>query len=255
MANKRYSLIANCNGVKTIIKIREYDAIKKETLLVEKTTLPTIDLLTSEFIDNKSFNEYYGLPENTKISIVYQSNGKEKKIPCVFKDNTLIRYFADQSYTNDSEISIDDEYFLKFFKSFLLASNISSSRNHMMSDLGINVYIKNKIMEYLEATTSQTLILKKLKQELVKYKNLRGVILSINMFDVKNKSKLLSFEVPSIEREDLTIEEDYSLSRFIPDDSLDEPLFPPNSEEEKIYNNYLESLPIEYSCHEFVKKL
>ena len=78
MANKRYGLIANCNGVKTIIKIREYDAIKKETLLVEKTTLPTIDLLTSEFIDNKSFNEYYGLPENTKISIVYQSNGKEK---------------------------------------------------------------------------------------------------------------------------------------------------------------------------------
>lgn len=47
MANKRYSLIANYNGVKVIIKVREYDAIKKETLLVEKTTLPTIDLLTS----------------------------------------------------------------------------------------------------------------------------------------------------------------------------------------------------------------
>ena len=253
MANKRYSLMANCNGVKTIIKIREYNAIKKETLLVEKTTLPTIDLLTSEFIDNKSFNEYYGLPENTKISIVYQSNGKEKEIPCVFKDNTLIRYFADQSYTNNTDISIDNEYFLKLFKSFLLASNISQVRNHMMADSNINVYIKNKIMEYLETSISQTLVLKKLKQELIKYKNLRGIILSINAFDIKNNSKLLSFKVPVVEKEEL-IEEDYNLSRFIPNDMLDEPLFPPNSEEERKYNTYLENLPDEYSCHEFVKK-
>lgn len=242
--NNRYSLVSYNNEKKTIIPIWEYDLKSKTTIKKEKTSLESIDLLTTNFESIKDFNMYQNIPLNNNLFIKYMAKGTEKKLPCVFNDNCLIRYFA-SLFENKEEISIDEEYFQKFFKQFLLACNITQMRNNIINDLKINLYIKNKINDYVSSKEEMFTLLK-LKQELVKYKNLRSMILNICNYD----KQFLNFSVPVVELDYYEREPEYAISRFIPRDNEEEPLFPLNSIEESWYNTYLESLPVEYSCHE-----
>ncbi len=245
---KRYSLLSINKNINTIVKVTEYDDHTNNALSKEKVSLATIDLLTSNFSSVYEFNRYFDLPIDSKLSIVYQANKQQKVLPCVFSDNLLIRYFANVISLNDNKITVNDECFRKFLNRFFISICNGSVKTNIMFDRTINTYIKDKIMDYLQFDNDEVFTLKKLELELQNYKNLRSVILNVMDYEKKNNIKIFSFDVPVID-EYLPTKEPL-LSRFIPDDIMEEPPFPPNSLEEARYNAYLDSLPNEYICHE-----
>lgn len=243
MSKGRYSLISTIDGVSTLIKIKEYDEKTGNAIEKTKVSLPTIDFLTSNFSSSEECNEYFGLPKQSKLSIVYQSNKVQKEIPCIFADNQLMRYFASAIKFDENAIIASDPYFRKFLNNVFIAVCQSFIRKHIMKDYTINTYIKDKINEYLQFDSDEIFILRQLEQELQQYKCLRSVVLSIKLYEKKSGLKVFDFATPPIDG--ILPEKEVEISKFIPDDDNEEPVFPPNSEEEAAYLKYLDSLPVE----------
>ena len=239
--NNRYSLVSTYNGINTVIKINEHNNKDKKVTKQAKVTLPTIDLLTSNFESSQDFNFYFDLPKSADLSIVYTSNKELKYIPCIFSDNKLMRYFANAFVQGHEKIDRSDITFRNAIK------------RHIIQDYNINSYIKDKIQDYLKFDYNEVYTLKKIESELQNYKNLRSIISNLSTYEKIENTKIFKFDIPEVE--EYLPQKGFELSRFIPDDILDEPLFPPNSEEERKYNIYLDNLPDEYSCHELIKKL
>ena len=105
------------------------------------------------------------------------------------------------------------------------------------------VYIKNKLRDYLDYPNEQTFVISKLAQELHNYKNLRGLVLSIQNYEMTENVEILNFSVP--EHDVILPERKIDIRRFVPSEDEEEPLFAPNSEEEENYLRYIDSLPIE----------
>ena len=252
--SNRYSLISTYHGKSSVIKIRKYDKNIGKVLEKEKLSLASIDLYTSHFCSDEDFNRYFHLPVDAKLSIVYQSNNQQKEIPCIYSDNLFMRYFANASMGMfENEIQENDEYFLKLVRRLLFAVCKSSIKKYVMRDPNINVYVKDKIADYLDGNGDEKFILTKLKLELQKYKNLRSVVCNLIHYEKENATQILNFTVPEVE--ECLPEQQVCLSNFIPNDLLLEPPFPPNSEEERNYNRYLENLPYDFCCHEEYPRL
>ena len=244
----RYSLVSIYNGNSSIIKIKEYDQKLRKVVNKEKVSLATIDLLTSHFDSKEDFNRYFNLPSKAKLSIVYQSNKHQKEIPCVYSNNQIIRYFANEVGTNENEIAEYDKYFKKIISKILLGVCKPSLKRHIMVDPTINIYIKEKMTNYLYGSYDEKFIVNKLESELRKYKNLRSVIINIKNYEFDTGNKIFNLELPEIE--ECLPEQNVSLTEFIPSDTLLEPLFPLNSEEEQNYYDYIGNLPDSFCCHE-----
>lgn len=255
--NNRYSLVSTYNGINTVIKINEHNNKDKKVTKQAKVTLPTIDLLTSNFESSQDFNVYFDLPKSADLSIVYTSNKELKYIPCIFSDNKLMRYFANAFVQGHEKIDRSDITFRNLINNFFVIVCRPAIKRHIIQDYNINSYIKDKIQDYLKFDYNEVYTLKKIESELQNYKNLRSIISNLSTYEKIENTKIFKFDIPEVE--EYLPQKGFELSRFIPDGILDEPLFPPNSEEERKYNVYLENLPDEYSCHEtkteLIKKL
>lgn len=241
----RYSLITTLYRTEKIIKIKEFDNKSGKYILKQKVDLPTIDKYTSCFDSAYDYNTHHLFSSNANSKIVYQSKGQIKTIPCVFGDNPLIGYFANTVKENDgkSEISIEDPYFREVVKKFLLAICYPSYRNFVFSDRNINLYVKNKVEDYIKMNANDKFITEKLMMELQKYKNLRSVIFNMQKYEKIKQIILLGISVPIAEYNSIPTE--LEITRFIPSEEIEEPNFAPNSEEERMYEKYLTSLPTE----------
>lgn len=251
--NNRYSLIVKNNDMYNIIEI---DSLLQDGSIErrKKVSLVDIDLLTTKFTSKEELLGYFDLPIDTKVMIKYQVDGTQKFIPCIYSGNKCMCYFASVVGSNRTLVDIDDSNFNEFLSNFFIGICKPSFRDYFMNCKTVNSYIKRKIDDYIESNYSEEFILKKLKCELQKYKSLRDVVLTIGDYEKLNGCKILNLKLLKVINRNVV--SDSVITRFIPSDELEEPLFPPNSEEEQMYNEYMDNLPDDYPCHEehkFVK--
>ena len=171
--NKKYSLLVEINDEKSVIKIKEFDSKKKVALEKDKVDLATIDLLTTCFENEEELKRYFELPSNSKLKIAYASKGELKELPLVFEKNNLMRHFSYLSYASsslDEEGRLDPTFRTALNRFFYLMCH-SSIREAVFKDRKINVYLKEKIKDYLEFSGNKQYILKKIEKELLNYKN------------------------------------------------------------------------------------
>lgn len=235
---KRYSLVTISNHNINTLNIYDDDKCKY--------SLSEIDFFTSNFLSSSDCLSYFGLSRNDKLIINYKVNGETKVLPCIFNGDKLIRYFA--SVASNGCVDSNDKIFNLVLSKFLVLVERLSCCNCFMNDSSINAYIKIKVREYLNCNYCPSFIICKLEQEIQKYKNLRDIILFLKKYSINFNYEVFDFNIPDIPI--YVTSKNLSISRFIPSDLKEEPLFPPNSFEEDRYNAYLEQLPDEYSCHE-----
>lgn len=243
--SKKYSLLVDYDGKKSVVKIKEFDEKRREVIEKDKVDLSTIDLLTTCFDDEDELKRYFELPLNSELKITYASKGELKEIPLVFEKNNLMRHFSYLAYAKSSldEIGRKDPTFRTTLNRFYCLLVHSSIRDAVLKDRKINLYLKDKIRDYLEFSGNEQFILKKIEEEMLNYKNLRNVVLCLRKYEQDKKTELITFNVPT--HDEVLPPEKVSLSRFVPDEDIEEPLFAPNSAEEKQYNRYMDSLKIE----------
>lgn len=248
-ANKRYSLIIDFGNYSRIIKFKEYDKDKHVEVEKDKVNLATIDLFTTSFDNENDLKDYLDLPSDGVVKIVYASDCKLKELPVVYSNNLLLRHFSAMT-GKKSDLEEKDEIFYEFLNQMLHISGLPTLRRTIVENREINLYLKTKINEYIENTRKDKFLYYKIEKELQNYKNLRSVLLCIQNFEHMLGLKLLNINIPIYES--LLPKKEINVSTFIPNEDMEEPMFPPNSEEESIYNDYLDNLPNEYSCHERV---
>lgn len=240
--SKRYSLLVKSLGKNSIINIREYDKKLEKVVEKEKVDLSTIDLFTSCFSDEQELKSYLQISKDSILKIIYTSKGEIKELPLVFGDNDMMRHFSVMAYPN---ASIGEEgqkdtvfrYVLNHIFCFMCHRSIQEA---IFRDYKINLHIKNKIKDYLEFNQDEAFVLKKIEEELLNYKNLRSMVLCLQAYEKKTGIKLFNVNIPVYD--EIIAPENNELSRFIPEEGNEEPLFPPNSEEEKMYLDYMEDL-------------
>ena len=245
--NKRYSLLVDLGNDVRLIKFSEYDVKKKEIEQKEKVDLSTIDFFTTSFENEQDLKEYLDVPEYGSIRIIYVSNKSIKELPLVYSDNLLARHFANLSI-NSSNLKEKDDCFYSFLNQMLRIIGFASLKKAFLENKDINLYLKTKIIEYIETPKTDMFLLQKIEKELENYKNLRSLLLCIQKFEYMLGLKLLYVQAPIYEN--VLPKKEVEISHFIPSEEVEEPLFPPNSEEEQAYQSYIENLPNEYSCHE-----
>lgn len=241
----RYSLIISANGKDLVIKIKEYDEKSKQVINKDKVDLATIDQFTTCFSSQLECNRSYAFSDSAQLYISYQSKGQTKKIPCVFGNNRLICHVSNivARQSDKSGMSENDPYFKELARNFLMEICYTSYRNFVLSDPRINLYIKNKIQDYMKRNANDSFFAEKIIKELQSYKNLRSIILNMQEYEKIRNRPLINLYIPKME--EVIIPGVVEVSRFIPSEEMEEPLFPPNSEEEREYKKYLDSLPEE----------
>lgn len=245
--SKRYSLIVDFGKDYRVIKFKEFNKNKNIEEQKDKVDLSTIDFFTTSFKNEEELKEYLDVPAYGIIKIIYNSDSKIKELPITYSNNLLIRHFSVLA-SNQSSLLEKDEYFYDFLNQMLRIVGFPTLKKNIMENRDINLYLKTKINEYLETPKKDMFLFQKIEKELQNYKNLRSVLLCIQNFEHMLGLKLLNINPPLYEC--LLPKKETEVSRFIPCEEIEEPIFPPNSEEEQAYQSYIENLPNEYSCHE-----
>ena len=257
--NRRYSLLAIDKDLNKVIKIMEKDDLTKEDVLKSKVDLATIDLFTSNFETEDELKDYLGLPCSSKLAVTFQSSSQTKKLPLIFYDNKLLRYFASTAKYRVKGVEVErDESFDKAVRQFLRA--LDKNKGFFISirrDPFIHQHLKDKLMEYVQYLKVQPYLVNRIFDEIEHYKTLRHIIINAQNYEKENSKQIFNIDVPDIiptvgfesinyEISEATEMDDYSYYK----DSDNEYPFPPGSEELKMYINYLEKLPDEFEVEE-----
>ena len=251
--NRRYSLLATYDGHTKVIKVNEPDDVTNETVLKDKVDLSTIDLFTSNFETEEDLKDYLGLPDDCELSVVFKSGGQTKKLPLIFYNNKLLRYFASTAKYRVKGVEVErDESFDKTVRQFLRA--IDKDRNFFIvvrRDPFIHQHLEDKLVEYVQYLKVSPYLINKIFTDIEHYKTLRHLIMNAQNYEKQKGVKIFDVPVPEIiptvafEPISYEIEDVEDYSHYMDDDN--EYPFPPGSEEMKMYINYLESLPDEYA--------
>ena len=242
----RYHLATIKNKEVKIFDIENIEKCKAEESLVllDKITMrfTTEEALIKYLIKNKMYEKGF----DKRLNIVYRNKGKDKKLPVLYSNMSK---FMDESYLRSIINSLaKDINFLEKFANHYDAGE--STYNTQLANVQVlRGYVNDvRFSESKEPFFAQRvydalndIIIKaiykinpKTGEVKLNYRGLRDLALFIK----KYTDKLLDIELN--EKKD-------NISRFEYNDNYDEPDFPPNSDEEEMYLNYLESLPDESS--------
>ena len=148
--------------------------------------LISIDKLTAKFQNEKQLlnrlykNKYIDYNDGD-IFIIYQNNKEIKNIEVVYSTAGGISLTIDN---DEKEIDINNEYYEKCTIKFLQLLNYDEFRNKLYNSKGINEYIKNQIKKIYDndKESNKSFFVRKLKQELQKYREFRNVALFIDAY-------------------------------------------------------------------------
>lgn len=249
MVNYKLGILNNGN-------IAEFDL---GNLISKKGSIEFIDNFTSRFNDElelKNFLDSNHIISSKniggKIRILYNYNGNKKDLPVVYKSQ---KSYIDFDYLRDKLRGLSSD--IEFLKKLADRYNIHSKNNYQAINVSdIYIYISdvrsnggNTFYSTMLNTALDSLFLKattrlnnKLGEYEINYRGLRDLSIFVSNYEFKKE----------LERKKKIVEFYYKEQKTytIPNlnyDALDEPLFPPNSEEERKYIEYIESLPDEFS--------
>jgi len=164
--------------------------------------LVQIDLYTTRFSDAKElfsdFKTYnmltIPLSEVYKPYIIYRSNGQEKTLRVAYKDDKEIASMARCAIdTKDFGLCVDEK---SATFNQLLANYLSLWRENMLFRQNIrdftNLHVQELTESYFENNAQNSIDYLKIKRELSRYKNARGLAIGIKEYRmVKEKSESL----------------------------------------------------------------
>lgn len=238
--------------------------------------LKLLDIFTSEFMDENELKMYLFNQElineeelKQKINVMYKNNGKVKKIPIIYKD---MKPYLDIIYLQNKLKSLSNDIdFLeklsnyysngstKYNKQGLNVSDIRIYLNDVRSNGG-NVFESTLLLNALEDLFEKEVIksIDRSTGELtIKYRGLRNLAILIYKYEKKlekenNKQEWIQnslFDEREIayQTNQYFLEENDKYGSNLSSDG--DPDFPYNSEEEEMYNNYIENLKDEYHPH------
>lgn len=251
--------IINLDSIITNKKLQELDNF---TCLFDSESQLKVYLFNLELISNSELLQ--------KINIMYRNNGKIKKLPVLYKgvkeyrDVVTLKYKL-RSKSSDIEFlsALADHYdngSTKFNKQKQNVSDIrlylsdvrSSGGNFVESSLLENALDNLLVRAAYKPANSNGEVIED-------YRGLRDLAMFIWKYETKQKSKQEKKEkwvqgtlfeqserIQQINENVFEEEEKFYKSNLSSDGDPD---FPYNSEEEEIYNRYIESLPDEYHPH------
>lgn len=212
------------------------------------TEIKKIDELTSEFNNEIELKKYL-IQKNKineqdfakKIEIVYTCNKKIFRSPILY--NGAKKYLdRDLKYCVNVLVNDDIEFLEKYIK-FLQKDRSIIYKNMYQSICDLNTFVKDYYNDniYNDSYTMKNDALADVfskyaysKTGKTNYNNCRKLSIFIEGYiknRLKGKQKIIEGEQLNMFNENIVAEDDY-----------EEPLFPPNSEEEAMYNKYLETL-------------
>lgn len=239
-----------------IYKKNQYEEIK---LNIGKK-INEVDEFTVEFTDENQLKLYLIEKElilssdiNTKIYIIYKNNNEIKKLPVIYKDR---KRYLDYNYVKNKLKSLKTD--IKFLEK--LANHYSTGSAKFNPQL-LNV---NDIRLYLSDARNNSLSLdseamldkalddlifkaissidKKTGEYNFKYRGLRDLGLFISRYTENKKLNDIKTNIRndvSYQGEQINFFDNYNFDDI---DDYEEPYFPPNSEEEKMYDDYMDYL-------------
>lgn len=259
-----------------IFNKKEGRIIDLEKILKNKD-LSLLDEFTSKFADEAELKLYLfnkGLIESTEINhsiqVAYRNNGKINKLPVLYSDLEKLRDIINLKYklrvmSADVEFlhTLADHYDNGSTKFNRQKQNVSDIRLYL-SDVrsnGGNTFESNLLTNALDNILS-TATFKSVSSNgevIVNYRGLRNLIFLIDKYEkkkMKNKEDkaenwvqetLYDMEIDAIPVKFDNVEEEAEFESNL--SSSGDPDFPFNSEEEKMYQTYIDSLSDEYHPH------
>lgn len=213
----------------------------------------TFSFENEEKLKNEFSNEIMHFTDNyadVNLKVVYKY-GEIKDLPVVYKEDYIYYYFENQ-HCKIEELSQDKEMFKILYRDMVnhYSNNVAIHNRRLIAELSLlqslNTQIINEddVSDY--AYDAGRFRLKEFHGMLIDdYKLLRDFTFFIKKFEEKIKRKERIKELKE-DKEIITIAKELSILDLVPEEKFtvdnDEPVFPPNSEEEKIYNMYLDDL-------------
>ena len=251
-----------------VIKLDELIKIKELRVLDEFTSNFTNEDELKMYLYKKSLLKEEEL--NKDIRITYKNNEKIKKLPVLYKN---LQKYRDIVYLRNKLIALakQQEFLIKLadhysgcdIKYNRQGQNVYDIRLYLSGvlDNGSNIFEYELLSTALDNLFEKAIIksINKKGEILINYRGQRDLIFFIDEYEKSLKKETKSNEENwvqgtlygiaqnnlnyNIQEEDVSYEYKSKLS------SDGDPDFPYNSEEEEMYNNYLENLPDEYHPH------
>lgn len=210
------------------------------------TEMKKLDEFTSEFnneIELKKYliqkNKIDELDFAKKIEIVHTWNQKVFRSPIIYKS---AKKYLDRNMKYCVEVLVNDDIeFLEAYIKLLQKDRSIIYKNMYQSICDLKTFVKDYYSDniYNDSYTMRNEALNDIfnkyaysKTGKINYNNCRKLAVLIDEYTksrLKKKQEIIDGEQLQIFNDDI-------------DDDYEEPLFPPNSEEEAMYNKYLESL-------------
>lgn len=234
-----------------IIELPELQDVKTSESL-QKIDEFTMKYLNEQTLINKLKEE--GINCIGKFKIIYK-NKDIKRLPVLYSDS---KKYMDIHYLRNILLTYSkDIVFLEKLANHFGAgrstynpqlANVSALRRYI-NDVRFSSTKEAFYAEYVSKALDDIFVKavfkinEKTGETSLNYRGLRDLALFVKKYiDNVNKKEYESA---------FADKEEYSLNRFEYDNNYDEPDFPPNSEEEDYYLNYLESLPTEESDYNY----
>lgn len=237
--------------------------------------LKLLDIFTGEFKDENEFKTYLFNQKlinaeelNQKINVMYKNNGKVKKLPIIYKE---IKPYLDIAYLQNKlkSLSSDIEFLEKLANHYSNGSTKYNKQGLNVADIRLYLSdVRNNGGNVFESELLSKALDDLFEKEIIKSIDRSTGELTVNYRGLRNLAIFIYKYVKKIEKENnkqewiqnsLFDEREiaYQTNQYFLEEneyqsnlsSAGDPDFPYNSEEEEIYNNYLENLPDEYHPH------
>lgn len=184
MSLKRYELIIQNPKTDQTLQIGFFD--EEKGTYFPKATLSTIDLYTinfenvNNFLQTLSYNKEISNILNTnnyQVFIKYRNQRKIKTLKPAFQNCAILNDYASPNNTYVENKKID--YFMNLYKNFIANGVLY---RYLKENQLINEYLLTNIQEFIYSKsigTEDPYYLNRIKMELIKYKNIRDLIVGI----------------------------------------------------------------------------
>lgn len=244
--------------------------------IIKLKDLKLLDIFTSEFKDENELKVYLLKQKlineeelKQKIDVMYRNNGKVKKIPIVYEE---IKPYLDIVYLKNKlkSLSNDIEFLEKLANYYSNGSTKYNKQGLNVSDIRIYLsdvrsnggnQFESKLLSKALDDLFEKAVIKSIDKNTgelsINYRGLRDLAILIHKYEKKLEMKNNNqewiqgslFDIKEntyqVNNNNIFEENEYQSNLS----SEGDPDFPPNSEEDQLYNSYLENLQDEYHPH------